>query len=240
MPKLCWPANKKATLCECLIRANTLHVTFIMPLPCNPSPGTHVIFASDSSGVNTCPSGVCGEVVVLHNVKSDVGVTAQDQTTILKCSKQVTFTLDVGEPDCHYQMQVKGGYIGPCAGQSLLGSYKNPSGYWVINFHPEQNGFMWAFLHPTLDIMAGVAYVPFISAFSSMATLHSRGLTQEVQLVVTVRYIYCLLVVNHALNMFSRLPSLLWQVLSTIRSCSTLGGNVIVTNQAQDEYGYVM
>jgi len=51
--------------------------------------------------------------------------------------------------------------------------------------------------------------VPFISAFSSMATLRLRGLTQEVHLVVTVRYIYCMLVVDHAFNMYSRLPSLL-------------------------------
>ncbi|KIM59411.1 hypothetical protein SCLCIDRAFT_1020334 [Scleroderma citrinum Foug A] len=40
----------KATLCECLLRANTT-----MSVPCNPSPGTYNIFASDGSGVNTCP-----------------------------------------------------------------------------------------------------------------------------------------------------------------------------------------
>jgi len=112
-----------------------------MSVPCNPSPGTYTIYASDDTGVNTCPSGVCGEVVVLHNVKADVGPTAQEQMIILKHSTQVTLTLDVAEPDCHYQMQVKCGYIGPCAGQSLLGSYKDPSGYWVITFHPDLNGF---------------------------------------------------------------------------------------------------
>jgi len=75
-----------------------------MSMPCNPSPGTYAIYASDDTGVNTCPSGVCGEVVVLHNVKADVGLTAQEQMTILKHSTQVILTLDVGEPDCHYQM----------------------------------------------------------------------------------------------------------------------------------------
>ena len=85
-----------------------------------------------------------------------------------------------------------------------------PCMYWVINLDAKR---LTCKREPLciqmFDIIVGVAYVLFISAFSSTATLRSRGLTQKVRLIVTVRYIYCSFVVDHAFNMYSRFPSLL-------------------------------
>ncbi|KIM65890.1 hypothetical protein SCLCIDRAFT_421699 [Scleroderma citrinum Foug A] len=54
MTKWHWPADtRQPSVRDCL--EPTLHIIFIMSVPCNPSPGTYNIFASDGSSVNTCP-----------------------------------------------------------------------------------------------------------------------------------------------------------------------------------------
>ncbi|KIM65889.1 hypothetical protein SCLCIDRAFT_421695 [Scleroderma citrinum Foug A] len=61
--------------------------------------------------------------------------------TILKCSKRATLTLDVGELDCHYQMQVKDGYIAEAMRGSKLTRIQESFRVLGDHFHPEHNGF---------------------------------------------------------------------------------------------------
>ncbi|KIM57194.1 hypothetical protein SCLCIDRAFT_29033 [Scleroderma citrinum Foug A] len=95
---------------------------------------------------------------------------APAEVVILNDVTPITLTAFNGPPDCTYLIQVHGGYV---KSQAI------PNTLQTID---DGNAVTWIFK------LSRGPYMTCIKAFNSMTTLQPDGLTQEVNLVVIVKY----------------------------------------------------